>query len=126
MESPMENSTGNLIYKIVTAAQWSEAEELGEFLGAPIDLEDGYIHFSTSSQVVETVEKHFHGQLDLLIVSVNADGFGDELKWEPSRGGDLFPHLYSKLSVSDVVSVDDLQMGKGGKHIFPDAIAGQR
>ena len=123
MESPMEKPAGNLIYKIVTAAQWAEAEELGEFLGAPIDLKDGYIHFSTSAQVIETVEKHFHGQLDLLIVSVGSDVLGDELKWEPSRGGDLFPHLYSNLSLANVISVDDLPMGKGGTHMFPDAFA---
>jgi uncharacterized protein (DUF952 family) len=123
MEGPADKLAGNLIYKIVTAAQWAEAEELGEFLGAPIDLEDGYMHFSTSAQVVETVEKHFHGQLDLLIVSVDADGLGEALKWEPSRGGDLFPHLYANLAMTSVISVDDLPMGKGGKHMFPEAFA---
>jgi len=115
----MENPQTELIYKIVTAAQWAEAEKVGEFAGAPIDLEDGYIHFSTAAQVVETVEKHFNGQLDLLIVSVDASRFGDEFKWEPSRGGDLFPHLYENLPLDAVVSVDDLPMGKGGKHMFP-------
>ncbi len=123
MKGPTDKSAGKLIYKIVTAAQWAEAEELGEFLGAPIDLEDGYMHFSTSAQVVETVEKHFHGQLDLLIVSVDADGLGEALKWEPSRGGDLFPHLYANLAMTSVISVDDLPMGKGGKHMFPEAFA---
>ncbi len=119
MENPNQNSSGTQIYKIVTAAQWAAAEEIREFAGAPIDLEDGYMHFSTADQVVETVEKHFHGQLDLLIVTVDVGNFGHELKWEPSRGGALFPHLYAKLSLDHVVSVDDLPMGKGGQHMFP-------
>ncbi len=119
----MEKSADKLIFKIVTAAQWVAAEEQGEFRGAPIDLEDGYIHFSTADQVVETVEKHFHGQLDLLIVTVDADQLGEELKWEPSRGGAMFPHLYKNLSLAQVVSVDDLPMGKGGKHLFPECFA---
>ena len=111
-----------LIYKIVTASQWANAESLGAFHGAAIDLEDGYIHFSTRQQVKETVEKHFHGQLDLLVVGVDPDQFGEELKWEPSRGGDLFPHLYGSLSLDSVVTVDDLPMGKDGKFIYPDAL----
>lgn len=118
-----EQAIGKVIYKIVTPAQWAIAESNGEFHGAPIDLKDGYIHFSTPQQVRETVEKHFQGQAQLLIVSVDADQLGDELKWEPSRGGDLFPHLYGCLAMASVISVEELPLGECGKHIFPEGIA---
>ena len=119
----MDESTSNVIYKIVTADQWATAEEKGEFRGAAIDLEDGYIHFSTRDQVKETVEKHFHGQLDLLLVGVDSDRLGKDLKWEPSRGGDLFPHLYGELSLDCVISVRDLPLGKDGAFIYPDELS---
>jgi uncharacterized protein (DUF952 family) len=109
----------NIIYKVVNHAQWAAAEVAGEFAGAEIDLEDGYIHFSTSEQVVETVEKHFEGQFDLLLVAVDSDQL-NKLEWEPSRGGSLFPHLYENLDLSAVVAVHELPVGKDGKHIFPD------
>ena len=86
----------------------------------PIDLEDGYIHFSSSAQVKGTVEKHFQGQLDLLIVAVDAGALGEDLRWEPSRGGDLFPHLYGGLSLDSVISVVDLPLGKNGTFLYPD------
>lgn len=94
-----------MIFKIATTAQWQAAEATGVFEGAPIDLRDGYIHFSTEAQVPETLAKHFAGQHDLLLVAVEADGLGDALRWEVSRGGQLFPHLYAALPVSAVVSV---------------------
>ncbi len=115
----MNSSSNEMIYKIVTASEWAVAEENGEFAGAAIDLEDGYIHFSNAAQVKETVSKHFAGQLDLLIVTVDPDKLGDELTWEPSRGGDLFPHLYGNLSLDCVETVDDLPVGKNGEHLFP-------
>ena len=108
------------IYKIVTRAQWDDALARGSFTGAPVDLEDGYIHFSTADQVLETAAKHFHGQKDLLLVTVNADTLGDALKWEPSRGGALFPHLYAELDVAKATSVDALQDCEDGSHLFPD------
>lgn len=92
------------IYKIVTAAQWSDAEAKGVFEGAPVDLRDGYIHFSTADQLEETLNKHFAGQSDLLIITFESDSFGDAMKWEPSRGGQLFPHLYAPLKVSSALS----------------------
>ena len=113
---------GKIIYKIVTAAQWSTAESLGEFQGAPIDLKDGFIHFSAPHQVRETIEKHFHGQPDLLIVGVDSERLGDALRWEVSRGGDLFPHLYGNLAIAAVMSVDELPLGAGGRHVFPERI----
>ncbi len=115
----MNRLSKDYIYKVVTAQQWAVAQEQGEFVGAPIDLEDGYIHFSNAAQVKETVSKHFAGQLDLLIVTVDPEKLGDSLKWEPSRGGDLFPHLYAHLSMDHVEAVADLPIGKNGEHLFP-------
>ena len=119
----MSGSDGNdgkgLIYKVVSAQEWSVAKERGEFHGAAIDLADGYIHFSTAEQLRETVEKHFAGQSDLLLVSVNADSLGDELKWEPSRGGALFPHLYAPLSMDSVVMSAEMPLGEDGQHVIP-------
>jgi len=109
-----------VIFKVLSADQWAIAEDQGEFRGAAIDLSDGYIHFSTPEQVGETVAKHFAGQADLLLVAVDPSKLGDDLKWEPSRGGALFPHLYSPLKLDCVVSVDVLKLGKDGQHIFPE------
>jgi uncharacterized protein (DUF952 family) len=120
----MERPTGSIIFKIATSAQWAEAESAGVFQGAPVDLTDGYIHFSTAAQVVETVQKHFAGQLDLLLIAIDPEKLGDDLKWEPSRGGALFPHLYGELDLDCVVFVEDLPIGKDGNHIFPDSISG--
>ena len=113
------NGDKSLIFKVVSAQEWSVAKEQGEFLGAAIDLTDGYIHFSTAEQLRETVEKHFAGQTDLLLVGVEVDRLGDELKWEPSRGGALFPHLYAPLSIDSVVMTQDMPVGEDGKHIIP-------
>jgi len=110
-----------MIYKVLSRELWSAAEAAGQFEGAGIDLADGYIHFSTEEQVVETVEKHFAGQTDLVLVAVDADALsGETLKWEPSRGGALFPHLYEPLPVSAVSRVEDLPLGADGKHKFPE------
>jgi uncharacterized protein (DUF952 family) len=91
-----------LIYKISPEPLWRAAEAAGAFRGAPIDLEDGYIHFSTAAQVRETAAKHFAGEANLLLVAVDADALGDALRYEPSRGGDLFPHLYAPLDPAAV------------------------
>ena len=110
------------IYKIVPAALWREAEVAGVFRGAPVDLADGFIHFSTSEQVAETAAKHFAGQRDLLLVRVDSERLGDSLKWEVSRGGALFPHLYAELSLSAVVSTEPLPLGGDGLHRFPTLV----
>ena len=115
----MDEPLSELIYKIVDAELWAIAHEQGGFAGAAIDLQDGYIHFSTAAQVRETAAKHFSGQANLLLIGVEPGEMKDELRWESSRGGDLFPHLYGKLSLDCVVSVDDLPIGKDGLHIFP-------
>jgi uncharacterized protein (DUF952 family) len=108
-----------LIYKICPRALWSEAEAAGRFTGAPIDHQDGFIHFSTAAQVAETAQRHFAGQHDLLLVAVDASALGDRLRYEPSRGGALFPHLYGELPLGAVKAVDDLPLGRDGHHVFP-------
>ncbi len=82
----------NTIYKICTSAEWRETERAGAYRGSAVDHRDGFIHFSTAEQAAETAARHFAGQRDLVLVSVDADALGDMLKWEPSRGGALFPH----------------------------------
>ena len=107
------------IYKIVTQSQWREAEEEGLFRGAPVDLADGFIHFSTAEQVAETVAKHFAGQDDLLLVAVDEAALGKALKYEVSRGGALFPHLYADLPLSAVLWVKPMPLGANGIHRLP-------
>ncbi len=89
------------------------------FRGSPVDLSDGFIHFSTAAQAVETAAKHFAGQRDLILASVDAATLGDRLKWEPSRGGALFPHLYGELELAAVTRIDPLPLGADGRHEFP-------
>ncbi len=109
----------NLIYKILPQKLWREAEAAGQLVGAPVDLADGFIHFSTAPQVAETAAKHFARQADLLLVAVDGDQLGDALKYEVSRGGALFPHLYAPLSLSAVAWVKPLPLGGDGAHKFP-------
>ena len=90
------------IYKILPASLWHEAERHGIFRGSPVDLQDGFIHFSTAAQVEETAAKHFAGERDLVLVPSMPVSLGDRLKWEPSRGGALFPHLYGELDLAAV------------------------
>ncbi len=106
------------IYKIASAKLWREAESQGRFTGAPIDLADGFIHFSTAEQARETVALHFKGQHDLVIAAIDPDKLKDPLKWEPSRGGALFPHLYAALPLDAVVWVKSLPMNSDGSHDF--------
>jgi len=108
-----------LIYKICPRALWQEAERDGVFRGAPVDRADGYIHFSTATQVRETAARHFAGQADLLLVAVEAEALGPALKWEPSRGGALFPHLYADLLLRYVLWIEPLPLGPDRGHHFP-------
>lgn len=110
-----------LIYKILRRPEWDALCEAGVTLGAPVDLADGYIHFSTAAQVVETVAKHFANDSDLVLLAVDAESLGQDLRWEPSRGGALFPHLYRELRMSDVVWDKSLPLGAAG-HIFPEGV----
>jgi len=113
-----------LIYKISPRALWRRAEDIGRFEGAPIDRTDGYIHFSTAAQVAETAARHFAGAADLVLVAVDADDLGPALRYEPSRGGELFPHLYAELDLTAVRSVTDLPLGADGRHVFPGDLSG--
>ena len=108
-----------VIYKICPATLWREAERSGVFRGSEADIRDGFIHFSTAVQVAETAAKHFAGKPDLVLVRVDAARLGDRLKWEPSRGAKLFPHLYGDLDLKAVAQVDPLPLGASGRHRFP-------
>lgn len=107
-----------LIYKIFRADEWADFENRGETTGAPVDLADGYIHFSTPEQAAGTAAKHFNGEAGLTLAIAEAEALGAALKWEPSRGGALFPHLYRPLHMTDVVRAMPLPL-EGGKHVFP-------
>ncbi|MBM6592937.1 DUF952 domain-containing protein [Microvirga sp. BT291] len=104
-------------------ALWGEAEKAGVFRGAPVDLQDGFVHFSTAAQLGETADKHFAGQTDLVLAAIEAEALGPALKYEPSRGGDLFPHLYGPLPLSAVRWVRPLPVGPDGRHVLPDLTA---
>ncbi len=108
-----------LIYKILRSGEWAALQAEAETTGAPVDVADGYIHFSTLEQVRETAAKHFAGVDGLYILAFEADELGDALTWEPSRGGALFPHLYGPLRLADVRWSRPLPLGLGG-HVFPD------
>lgn len=110
-----------LIYKIFRAPEWAAFQAAGQTQGAPVDLADGFIHFSTSEQVAVTASKHFAGEDDLILLALDSDSLGDKLIWEPSRGGALFPHLYRSLNLSDVLWNTPLPQGAEG-HIFPEGV----
>ncbi len=110
-----------LIYKIFRAAEWQAFRNQGATSGAPVDIADGYIHFSTTEQARETVRKHFAQETGLVLLAIEADRLAD-LRWEPSRGGDLFPHLYGELDILDVVWHRPLPLSDDG-HVFPDGFA---
>jgi uncharacterized protein (DUF952 family) len=108
------------IYKICSASAWREAERRGVFLGSEDDLRDGFIHFSTAAQVAETARRHFFGQTGLFLIAIDAGLLGAALLWEPSRGGDLFPHLYDELDLGAVTAVLDLPAQSDGGHDIPE------
>ena len=107
------------IYKICPRSLWREAEAAGRFDGAPVDRADGFIHFSSREQVRETAARHFSGEHDLLLITVDPGPLGEKLRWEPSRGGALFPHFYGSLPFSAVRSVEPLPLNPDGSHAFP-------
>jgi uncharacterized protein (DUF952 family) len=108
------------IYKICAEALWRDAERKGVFQGAPVDLRDGFIHFSSATQVRATAAAYFAGLENLLLIAVDANTLGDALRWEVSRGGDLFPHLYGHLPLAAVRWVKPLPLGTDQGHIFPE------
>ena len=112
---------GRMIYKVLTAKQWEAAESSGP-VQAPVDVKDGYVHFSTSQQLQETLSKWFKGQKDCVLASFDCDDFGPELKWEKSRGGELFPHVYSDVRAWQVRSLWLLETGEDGAPLVPDEV----
>jgi len=115
-------STPQFIYKITTRAVFAPAEESGAFRGMPIDARDGYMHFSTAAQLRDTLRLHFAGEDDLLLLAVRTADIADKLKWEPSRGGDLFPHLYGDLPVSTIAWQETISVAPDGKTTLPEAV----
>lgn len=110
----------DVIYKVVGFEEWDEALEVGEFSGAEIDLQDGYIHFSTAEQTRETVAKHFAGRNDLMLIAVATEPMARHYKMEVSRGGAKFPHLYAKLPVAHAEWWQELPLSADGDHTFPE------
>jgi uncharacterized protein (DUF952 family) len=108
----------HLIYKVCAAAEWDDATAEGAYRGSAVDLRDGFIHFSTSAQLAETLRRHFAGQRDLVLIAINPDDLGTRLRWEPSRDGDLFPHLYAELPVASARHVSPLDVDGEG-HPWP-------
>jgi uncharacterized protein (DUF952 family) len=108
-----------LVYRLVDEAQWKRAVEAGAFQGTEDDHRDGFIHFSTAEQVPGTAARHYAGRPGLLVVGVRVDVLGAALRWEPSRGGALFPHLYAPLPTAAAVLVAPLPLGADGLHVLP-------
>jgi uncharacterized protein (DUF952 family) len=113
----------SLIYKVANADEFNAARDDGIYAGAPIDLEDGFIHFSTAAQLPETLRLHFRGRDDLVIAAVRTADLGNALKWEPSRGGALFPHLYGNLEMKSVYWVEPIVVDEDGNCRLPDRLA---
>ena len=111
-----------IVYKIVAADLWQAAEVSGVFAGAGIDLNDGFIHLSTGPQARRTAKLYFEGQANLMLVAADGPSLGEALKYEPSRDGDLFPHLYGPLPLAAVLSVRPLPVGPDGNHVFPEDV----
>ncbi|HTW53405.1 MAG TPA: DUF952 domain-containing protein [Stellaceae bacterium] len=111
-----------MIYHMCRADEWAAAAKAGTYRGSSQDLADGFIHFSTAAQIVESAKKHRAGQDGLLLVAVDAGRLGARVKWEKSRGGDLFPHLYGPLDPAESASVRPLPLGPDGNHVFPELI----
>ena len=110
-----------IAYKVLTAPQMAELEERGAFAGAPVDLADGYVHLSAAAQLTETVDKHFAGQANLHVAAVDLEALGDAVRWEPSRGGALFPHLYAALPLSAVIAYGPMERDADGSVRLPVA-----
>lgn len=108
-------------YKVLTAGQMTALEQDGSFAGAPVDLADGYIHLSTAAQLQETIDKHFAGQERLWLAAVDLDALGEAVKWEPSRGGQLFPHIYGPLPLDAVIAYSELHYEPDGSLRLPVA-----
>jgi len=111
--------SSGIVYHMCRRDEWAAAQAHGRYDGSSQDAADGFIHFSTAAQVRESAAKHRAGQSGLLLLAVDAGRLGDALRWEPSRGGALFPHLYGPLPIATVIAVHDLPLAADGKHVFP-------
>lgn len=111
-----------MIYKLFRAAEWTRAKAEAAFAGSPVDIKDGFIHFSTAAQAPETAARHFAGEAGLVLAEVDPARLPGSLKWEPSRGGALFPHLYGALPLGAVVRTWVLAVGPDGRHAFPPGL----
>lgn len=111
--------TESVIYHMCRREEWEAAQAEGLYHGSSQDRADGFIHFSTAEQVVESAARHRAGQAGLVLLAVDAAALGTALRWERSRGGALFPHLYGALPTGAVIRVDDLPIGPDGRHLFP-------
>ena len=110
------------VYKILSQAAFEAAQAEGHFAGSADDLRDGFIHLSAVHQLSRTLATHFAGKGSLVLVALDAERFGDDLKWEASRGGALFPHLYAPLDLAAVLSADALPLGEDGRHVLPEKV----
>ena len=108
----------SLVYKLLTRPEWQAAREAGVYLGSALDLADGFIHLSTAAQAAETARRYFAGQTDLVLLTLEADDFAETLKWEPSRGGDLFPHVYGPVDPARAKAVVDVGLDADGVPIL--------
>jgi uncharacterized protein (DUF952 family) len=114
---------GEAIYKIARVGEWEEAVQNGVFIGSADDKRDGFIHLSTATQVRGTCDKYFAAEDRFFLLAVDPDRLGPALKWEPSRGGENFPHLYGMLPLASILSVTEIRLRADGKHAFPNGIA---
>lgn len=112
--------SGKKIYHMCREEEWAAAQVSGLYHGSSQDRADGFIHFSAADQIVESAARHRAGQTGLLLIEVEADALGDDLKWEASRGGQLFPHLYGPLPVRAASRAVPLPLGPDGRHVFPE------
>ncbi|MFN4186153.1 MAG: DUF952 domain-containing protein [Hyphomonas sp.] len=110
----------DVAFKLVDRAEWEAARAAGAYAGSAVDLADGYIHMSSAAQLAETARRHYAGRTDLMLLTVDLRRFGDVLVWEPSRGGDLFPHLYAPLPVAAVTAVRAFSVAEDGAMLFED------
>ncbi len=112
----------HMVYHLCPAAAWDGAVQTGRYDGSDDDRRDGFLHFSTADQIVESARRHRAGEAGLVLVAVEAEGLGERLRWEPSRGGALFPHLYGPLYPDEAASVRPLPLGPDGEHLFPPLV----
>ncbi|MEO0478310.1 MAG: DUF952 domain-containing protein [Planctomycetota bacterium] len=118
-------SPTNFVFHLARRTEWQGAEQSGTYRGSDQDRADGFLHFSTAEQIVESARRHRAGEADLLLLRVRAEALGSALRWEESRNGAQFPHLYGDLEVSAVDRVDELRLGADDEHVFPaDSLSG--